>query len=148
MYELVYYSIAEPDFSEPDILQMLNASVDRNRRVGITGCLLYHKGVFVQLLEGEKAKVQSLFEKIAADARHNHVTLLASAEKESRIFNDWNMAFIPLNEDEAAALSRQLGRSSGISFIDESSPLYQLKRQDATHVMWVFNTFSQELLAS
>lgn len=148
MFELVYYSIANPDFTEPEIIRMLEIARKQNGAQEITGCLLYHKGVFVQLLEGKKPDVETLYQKIAADQRHNHVTLLAAAEKEKRMFNSWDMAFVPLNEDEASALSRQMGDDSAVNVAGPDSPLHQLKQQDASHVLWVFHTFSKELLAS
>ncbi len=148
MFELVYYSIANPDFAEPEILSMLDGARKFNKEQDITGCLLYHKGVFVQLLEGEKEKVNALYQKIASDDRHNHITLLASSPKESRVFNDWEMAFVPLNEDEASALSRQMGAGVPGYAAGSDSPLSRLHRENASHVLWVFHTFSKELLAS
>ena len=148
MFELVYYSIANSDFTEPEILRMLDGARKFNKEQEITGCLLYHKGVFVQLLEGEKTKVESLYQKISSDERHNHVTLLASAPKDSRVFGNWEMAFVPLNEDEASALSRQMGIAVSGYASGSDSPLHGLSREDASHVLWVFHTFSKELLAS
>jgi len=142
MFELVYYSIANPDFTEPDMLHMLEHARKSNAEKEITGCLLYHKGVFVQLLEGERQRVESLYERIASDNRHNHVTLLAADRKGKRHFSTWNMAFVPLNENEASALARQIGSQS------PDAPLHLLKQPDASHVQWVFHTFSRELLAS
>ena len=142
MYELVYYSIANPDFTEPDMLHMLEHARKSNAEQGITGCLLYHKGVFVQLLEGERQRVESLYERIASDKRHNHVTLLAADRKENRHFSSWNMAFVPLSEDEASALARHMYSQHA------DAPLHLLKQPDASHVQWVFHTFSRELLAS
>lgn len=148
MFELVYYSIANADFAESEILRMLDSARKFNKEQDITGCLLYHKGVFVQLLEGERTKVESLYQKISSDERHNHVTLLASAPKESRVFGYWEMAFVPLNEDEASALSRQMGIAVSDYPFGSDSPLHRLSHKETSHVLWVFNTFSKELLAS
>ena len=55
MYELVYNSIADPqDIDEADLMGILAVSRQHNQLRGITGFLLYHRGEFVQLLEGEE----------------------------------------------------------------------------------------------
>lgn len=95
MYELVYNSIADPqDIDEADLMGILAASREHNRVRGITGFLLYHRGEFVQLLEGERETVRQVyFDYITRDPRHTNVTLCWEFEIERRSFPDWSMAF-------------------------------------------------------
>jgi hypothetical protein len=72
---------------------MLSDARDFNAEHHITGCLLYHDRKFLQLLEGEKPKVISLFNAIESDPRHQSVTVLRTEEREDRIFDRWSMAF-------------------------------------------------------
>ena len=53
MYELVYCSLAKPDLGAADIAAILKTSTENNLRKNITGCLLYYKHEFIQILEGE-----------------------------------------------------------------------------------------------
>jgi hypothetical protein len=95
MYELVYNSIADPqDIDEADLMGILAASRQHNQLRGITGFLLYHRGEFVQLLEGERDTVRQIyFDYIVRDPRHTNVNLCWDFEIEQRSFRDWSMAF-------------------------------------------------------
>ena len=95
MYELVYNSIADPrDIDEADLMGILAASRQHNQLRGITGFLLYHRGEFVQLLEGERDTVRQIyFDYIVRDPRHTNVKLCWDFEIEQRSFRDWSMAF-------------------------------------------------------
>ena len=95
MYELVYNSIADPrDIDEADLMGILAASRQHNQLRGITGFLLYHRGEFVQLLEGERDTVRQVyFDYIVRDPRHTNVKLCWDFEIEQRSFRDWSMAF-------------------------------------------------------
>lgn len=103
LYELTYYSVADNNISQDQVYQILERSKDKNKKADITGCLVFHKGQFVQLLEGEKNAVLRIYEEIEKDQRHSSVTLIARGNKEHRSFESWTMAF--LNLDNAHALS-------------------------------------------
>ena len=61
---------------------------------GITGFLLYHRGEFVQLLEGERDTVRQVyFDYIVRDPRHTNVNLCWDCEIGQGSFRDWSMAF-------------------------------------------------------
>ena len=93
MFSLVYRSVAKPDFNLGRIEEMLAKAKENNHRLGITGCLFFHDGEFIQYLEGNQYKVLTLFDKIKADPRHRDVELLSYGEREDRAFATWDMAF-------------------------------------------------------
>ncbi len=93
MFSLVYRSDAKPGFDLTQIQEMLSKAKAFNHQQGITGCLLYHDGKFIQYLEGNQFKVLQLFDKIKEDKRHRKVELLAHGELEKRAFEKWDMAF-------------------------------------------------------
>jgi len=93
MFSLVYKSIAKPNFKPEGISDMLERARNYNHSQGITGCLLYYKGTFIQYLEGNQVKVLKLFDKIKQDRRHKDVRLLSHGETEAREFKSWDMAF-------------------------------------------------------
>ena len=100
MYSLIYRSVAEESFTLPMIYKMLSKARDFNAEHNITGCLLYHNGQFIQLLEGTHEEVRALFERIQEDERHSQVELLEEEEISERIFGDWSMAFQDIGEEK------------------------------------------------
>ncbi|NNM17616.1 MAG: BLUF domain-containing protein [Croceitalea sp.] len=93
MFSLVYRSRATANFGNNKIAEMLNKARVFNSKNGITGCLLYYNGQFIQYIEGNHLKVLSLFDKIKTDKRHNNVEILSHGKINSREFKDWSMAY-------------------------------------------------------
>ncbi|MDL5513176.1 BLUF domain-containing protein [Arenibacter sp. M-2] len=93
MYQLSYSSRATQEICEEVISGILETSRERNKAIGVTGCLVFHKFSFVQIIEGEKSHIQSLFRDIRRDKRHRDVTLLWEGKNSGRNFGDWNMAY-------------------------------------------------------
>lgn len=104
MYSVLYRSVALPEFDKGEIYQMLSYARDYNHSQGITGCLLYHRGQFLQLIEGDYEEVTSLFGRIQQDPRHTEVTTLEVRTDVHRIFDQWDMAFHDFGEENEAAL--------------------------------------------
>ncbi|WP_423186326.1 BLUF domain-containing protein [Alishewanella sp. d11] len=98
-YQIVYYSTATREFSEQDLIELLSVANKYNNALGITGCLVYSNGKFIQLLEGERKNVLELFEKIKRDPRHNNVTVTVEMTVNQKLFPDWGMAFKFLEKD-------------------------------------------------
>ena len=99
-YYLIYISAANHLLSEQELAELLTVSRANNTRLNVTGILLYSNGNILQVLEGEKEVVQSLYEKITKDERHRNVLRLISNESAERSFSDWSMAFKTLNPEE------------------------------------------------
>ena len=99
MFELTYRSKARSFINQRDISDILSEAEAFNAAHSITGCLVWHQGCFVQILEGEKEIVQMLYGKISTDARHKDVLLLNEGEKQFRSFEHWSMAFHEANEN-------------------------------------------------
>ncbi|HEY0237945.1 MAG TPA: BLUF domain-containing protein [Friedmanniella sp.] len=92
-YALVYVSRVAPSVTGPGLLRLMATSRKANARTGITGLLLYRDGGFLQMLEGSREAVESLYASIQRDDRHSEVTLVRAREQRGREFPDWNMAF-------------------------------------------------------
>ena len=107
MYSLIYRSVAKDSFDKPLIYKMLSEARDFNADHGITGCLLYHKGQFIQLLEGDEVEVISLFNRIKLDQRHAAVELLEEEEINERIFGEWSMAFEDMGDPTQQAYYKE-----------------------------------------
>lgn len=75
------------------VQDMLKSARKKNDTLNITGCLVYHNGCFVQILEGKKEDVYSVFQKIEKDTRHSNIRLVSEEFNKDRSFTDWNMAY-------------------------------------------------------
>ena len=92
---LVYFSHARRPLSETELLDLLTVSRRNNQQNGITGMLLYHDGNFVQALEGPRAAVEAIFERIAVDPAHDGVISTGIVPIKERQFGEWSMGFLP-----------------------------------------------------
>ena len=95
MFQLVYISSARQSFCEADLEDLLAIARRNNRRIGVTGLLLFGGRRFLQALEGPEKNVGLIFDKIRADERHCAIVELARRPVEAREFGDWDMAFEP-----------------------------------------------------
>ena len=104
MIHIVYISRAVRPLSDQDLQLLLDQCRRDNARLGVTGVLLYSHGNIAQLLEGEPAVLEPLYEKISQDGRHSNVAQLTNKPITVRSFPDWSMAFHPLEADGFRAL--------------------------------------------
>ena len=58
MYTLTYESTATKTVKGAEMEELLEKDHTNNQRYGITGFLIYYKGGFVQLLEGDKKRLK------------------------------------------------------------------------------------------
>ena len=75
LHELVYVSEATRDMSIADLTSLLDLSREKNTRLSITGLLVYYDQKFMQLLEGERTDIFSLYETIYMDERNKQIAL-------------------------------------------------------------------------
>ncbi|MEO9478578.1 MAG: BLUF domain-containing protein [Maribacter dokdonensis] len=99
MYTLTYESTAVKIMTSSEMESLLEEARTHNKSKDITGCLIYYKGKFVQLLEGDKKGVQELYDRIKKDPRHKEVTLFSEDKIIKRTFPNWGMAYYPMDEE-------------------------------------------------
>ena len=111
LVELLYCSISvAPQLSNVDIGQLLASARRRNLAEGVTGMLIYHRGEFVQILEGRKQSVENLYEKfIDTDSRHTRINKEQQNPISHRRFNEWSMGFVGAPEIESLMPSSAMG---------------------------------------
>ncbi|MGZ9709258.1 EAL domain-containing protein [Glaciimonas sp. GNP009] len=90
---LIYVSTATAPMPGLALDAILKQSSSYNRTNGITGCLLYQDGYFMQMLEGKQEVLEGLMEKIKSDSRHSDVLTVIEGRAPRRIFIDWSMDF-------------------------------------------------------
>ncbi len=104
MFHIAYVSSAVREFTRPQLLKLLERTMARNQRQGITGLLLYRGGNFMQVLEGEEAAVRTLYQTICQDPRHTGVITLFEEPIAEREFPNWSMAFPDLDKEDCATI--------------------------------------------
>lgn len=100
LIHLIYASVATQKFEADDLTHLLQQSRQANARAGLTGMLLFSEGSFFQVLEGEPAEVDKLYEKLHGDKRHTQLTLIIREPIASRAFGDWSMGFSTISPEE------------------------------------------------
>ena len=89
LQRLIYFS--ERDRSCLDVRTLVREAADRNRRRGITGLLIADDRCFLQMLEGHRNAVSSLFQTISRDTRHRNIVLVDVEETDDLCSSDWTM---------------------------------------------------------
>jgi len=101
----IYCSASTKENLGPEELAALLEECRRsNAAAEITGMLLYRDGSFFQVLEGDRAAVEALFEKIVADKRHSRVTKIILEPIEGRDFAAWTMGHSKISSRELAEI--------------------------------------------
>ncbi len=111
MFRVVYVSSARSDFTQDELDALLAKSRKSNHASGVTGMLLYHDGNFIQALEGERAAVEAILDRIERDPRHGQLLVLIQEEVEERAFGEWSMGYVrreDLPDDQRDGYSRFL----------------------------------------
>ncbi|WP_276165341.1 BLUF domain-containing protein [Zobellia alginiliquefaciens] len=101
IHTLTYESKAIKELTIADIEAILETARTFNGLNGITGCLIFYRRKFIQILEGDKAKIHDLMEKIKQDKRHRNVDVLSEGPTENRNFPNWGMVYYPIDKNEA-----------------------------------------------
>lgn len=95
LFEIIYYSHNRRAVGEKSQLAKLREIVGQaqvlNARDGLTGFLLMRDEWFLQILEGDEARVDATYERIAADNRHEQCTIIRRRQIMLRSFPSWSM---------------------------------------------------------
>lgn len=110
LYRLIYSSVARPPGEisniEPTNVDAIQKKASKkNSEVDVSGVLISVRGVFIQILEGDPADIEPVFERICCDFRHSKVSLLEFGPAERRHFGEWSMVSV---DDVTAADPEQL----------------------------------------
>lgn len=98
---VLYRSVARPGLERADLDLLLEQSRERNRALGLTGCLHHENGLFFQWLEGPRPYLFRLLDQLRDDDRHIGFTVLDQGPLPRRLFQHWEMRF---SDAQAASL--------------------------------------------
>ena len=87
----IIYSSKPFGFTESVLDDILTISRIRNARDDITGTLICRGDMYLQLIEGPDAAIQSTYDRICGDDRHLEINKLVSRAVSERMFPKWAM---------------------------------------------------------
>jgi hypothetical protein len=96
LVRLLYASRAAQRIAPEDIESIVGQSRKNNPAQGITGILCYSGDSFLQVLEGGRDAVNTVYNCITQDKRHSAVVLLHYEEVTERVFAGWTMGQVNL----------------------------------------------------
>ncbi len=107
LHRAIYVSdaVGEAATSLLVLAEILGASERNNRRDGLTGALMRHGGRFMQAIEGRRADVDGLMDRLRADPRHQNVRLLSDQNVAGRLFPEWPMTLAQMTPAAARVLN-------------------------------------------
>ena len=105
IHRIVYTSRAVDPCDADELLELLAHIRAKNRRLGVSGMLLYADPTFLQVLEGDLEVIESLYDVIEADDRHTDTRVLLREESKQRAFGSWTMGFVQADREMLASVA-------------------------------------------
>ncbi|MBK0004267.1 diguanylate phosphodiesterase [Erwinia sp. S38] len=105
---LIYRSRVSPETGQENVHKLVQHALDKNRASSITGILLFDGTEFFQVLEGEDAVVNALFNRIATDQRHSSVVLLMQDYSAYRRFQDTGMRLFDVSSHTEESIIKDI----------------------------------------
>lgn len=106
-HRVIFQSRVARKLRAPDLLVLHNLCRRENTELGVTGVMVYHDGLFFQVLEGDEDVLVQMVQRIMNDPRVVGAQVLDHGPIEDRAFPTWRMCYaIPdgLTERPPAAL--------------------------------------------
>ena len=131
-FVLIYASAQTRQLNSDELQDILTTARKRNPALKVTGMLLYQGGSFLQVLEGPRKNVETLFNKIEPDKRHKKVVKVTTFYTAERLFSDWSMGFADVTKE-------QLESIKGLNdFFKSGSSLANIDEEAAKNILSAF----------
>lgn len=94
LHQFVYISHQVDEFTLEGLRELMIQSRAKNKRLELTGLLLFDPPLFFQVLEGPEASIKQIAADIKADKRHRDMDIIyANDNLFEREFSRWRMGF-------------------------------------------------------
>lgn len=90
---IAYLSTCNKPLATDAVDKILASAQAYNKKVGVTGALLYDESNFLQYIEGPADSIDDVYQRICAASQHNRIFQLGSGHIKKRIFDHWHMGF-------------------------------------------------------
>lgn len=110
MAHILYCSLASWTPKASQWRELVRRGTARNHEAAVSSLLIHGGGGYVHWLEGPRSTLTPLWQRIHADTRHHHVTLLMREDRAThRLYPDWPLQVHgPLGLPEMTHLVRDL----------------------------------------
>lgn len=90
LHRVIYASeaVGVTGASTLSVAQILGVSESNNRRDHVTGCMMFHEGHILQVLEGGRSDLDRLMRRILVDPRHTGVRVLSDMPIAARLLTE------------------------------------------------------------
>lgn len=135
LFRLIYVSTARPGLSDADMSSVLNASQSNNEERYITGYLVLNGENFMQLIEGPRAEVEDIYDRILKDKRHTGIVRILAEKAEKRAFPRWSMNYFRVDK----------GGQNGTMMVRRDDPVDSLMTAEAPRdLIYTFSKFIRQ----
>jgi Sensors of blue-light using FAD len=132
LVRIIYRSNINRDFSDTvDAIALVASRF--NSKHNITGCLFEIGDFYYQILEGPREATLSLLERIKADRRHSHMTILETIPITVGHFSSWAMGVLSAYEVAQIFGAHTAAVKQSIRNVEASQP-----GPDSTNLLHVF----------
>ena len=112
-HTICYISKQSEALIDSELESLFGYIVSMNSTLQISGALLPNEGLFLQVLEGDKLRIDELFSKIRKDKRHKNILMVLDQKIENRIFQNYEANFnILKTKDDIKRLNTYLSKYS------------------------------------
>jgi len=107
LVSLCYISCLKKPLEQAQKNKIFGVSIENNSKNGITGFLLLAGTTVIQLIEGQRSAIDTLFESISKDQLHSNVQIVDYSTILGRSFGKWEMKFCDLTVHQVSAVLGQ-----------------------------------------
>lgn len=115
LYEVLYVSLLAPDRPLSAVAEIAGPARIANAALDITGLLIFDGQHFCQQLEGPKAAVLKLIERIRNDPRHLDMEVMHHGPLAGRRFQNFSLAFSTVEDVDALARMKKLDGDAALA---------------------------------
>ena len=108
LHQILYVSTLAPDAPLTTVPDIARLSRVNNKRLDITGLMVFDGQRFCQQIEGSIKMVVNLFERISVDPRHGNVCMVHQGNITTRHFRHFNMGYPTIEDSDLLGDLEQL----------------------------------------
>jgi len=98
---ICYISDSRINKSITDFNNLIEKAKINNAKNNITGILVYRNNNFLQVFEGSPETVDTIFDKIRMDQRHQNIFKIIDTSIDQRIFEEYKFGFTVVSDKNA-----------------------------------------------
>lgn len=102
LVSMTYVSRAAQEMSAKEISEILQQAQLNNAANAITGMLVFKDNIFLQTIEGSRARINRLLHSLMTDQRHYDLQVLETRELTHREWSRWSMNYVSPTQENTA----------------------------------------------